>query len=244
MCVCVWGCVCVCVCVWRKVSILHQCWVSVWLNRYQWCATFLKATEVKHCRNCLQIFAALFPPSTWCLTALYSFTAHECQFFFSTPQFVFSYLDEACLYHTQCTCISLIPTDNARSKPLLNVKMDGYDEVSHLWYWCQLRDWNCSEAVHNLHNTIQQGNSTVFLYQAYFICIDFCWQALLSEGCCFRTGIPHIGITRSLLKLFWNHLAVYCSFIPGACPTTWGEKKTLSTLNSTFFGCLQRHNGA
>ncbi len=121
---------------------------------------------------------------------------------FSTPQFVFSYLDEACLYHTQCTCISLIPTDNARSKPLLNVKMDGYDKVSHLWYWCQLRDWNCSEAVHNLHNTIQQGNSTVFLYQAYFICIDFCWQALLSEGCCFRTGIPHIGITRSLLKLF------------------------------------------
>lgn len=75
-----------------------------------------------------------------------------------------------------------------------------------------------------------------FFYQTYFICIDFCWQTLLSEGCCFRIGIPHIDIMRILLKLFRNHLAFYCPFILGACPTTWG-KKTVSALNSTFFRC-------
>lgn len=107
----------------------------------------------------------------------------------------------------------------------------------------ELRLCSLSEAVHSLHNTIQQGNSAVFLSFIFsFLFFFICWQTMLSEGCCFRTGIPHIDIMRSLLKLFRNHLAFYCPFILGACPTTWG-KKTVSALNSTFFRCLL-HNGA
>lgn len=172
---------------------------------------------------------------------------------FLHPLFVFSYFDKVCLYHTQCTCKSLIPTDNEQSQTLLNVKMDGYNEVNHLWYWCQCRDWDCAHFPRPFSISTTQSNREIllffnlflflfFFYQTYFICIDFCWQTLLSEGCCFRIGIPHIDIMRILPKLFRNHLAFYCPFILGACPTTWG-KKTVSALNSTFFRCLL-HNGA
>lgn len=56
--------------------------------------------------------------------------------------------------------------------------------------------------VHNLPNTIQQGNSTFFDIKLISSVSTFVDLALLSEHCSFRTGISHIDDMSILLKLF------------------------------------------